>query len=50
LKLLLDQNLPFRLLEQLEKTFPGSAQVRLIGMAEPVTKQSGGMQKAMALR
>lgn len=34
MKLLLDQNLSFRLLEQLEKTFPGSAQVRLIGMAE----------------
>ena len=32
MKLLLDQNLSFRLLEKLEATYPGSTQVHLIGM------------------
>lgn len=32
MKLLLDQNLSFRLLEKLENAYPGSTQVRLIGL------------------
>jgi predicted nuclease of predicted toxin-antitoxin system len=34
MKLLLDQNLSYKLLKQLETHFPGSAHVRLLGMAE----------------
>jgi len=32
LKLLLDQNISFRLVEKLEAAYPGSSQVRLVGM------------------
>jgi len=32
LKLLLDQNLSFRLLEKLEAAYPGSTQVHLVGL------------------
>ncbi len=32
MKLLLDQNLSFRLLEPLETAFPGSTQVRFVGL------------------
>lgn len=32
MKLLLDQNLSFRLLETLEPAFPGSTQVRFVGL------------------
>jgi predicted nuclease of predicted toxin-antitoxin system len=34
LKLLLDQNLSYRLLDSLKEVFPGSTQARLIGMAQ----------------
>ena len=34
LKLLLDQNLSFRLLEDLEAVYPGSTQVKLAGLDE----------------
>ncbi len=34
MKLLLDQNLSYKLLKQLEPYFPASAHVRLLGMAE----------------
>ena len=34
MKLLLDQNLSYRLLDKLEAVFPGSTQARLIGMAQ----------------
>lgn len=34
MKLLFDQNLSFRLVQQLADLFPGSAQVRLLGLAE----------------
>ena len=33
MKLLLDQNISYRLLDKLDATYPGSAQVRLAGMA-----------------
>ncbi|MDZ7751515.1 MAG: DUF5615 family PIN-like protein [Gammaproteobacteria bacterium] len=32
MKLLLDENLSFRMLEQLEPAYPGSTQVRAVGM------------------
>ena len=32
MKLLLDQNLSFRLLEELKPVYPGSSQVRLLGL------------------
>lgn len=32
MKLLLDQNLSFRLLEKLEPIYPGSTQVRIVGL------------------
>jgi predicted nuclease of predicted toxin-antitoxin system len=34
MKLLLDQNLSFRLVRQLADIFPGSTQVRLLGLAQ----------------
>jgi predicted nuclease of predicted toxin-antitoxin system len=34
MKLLFDQNLSFKLCEQLADVFPGSSQVRLLGLAE----------------
>ena len=34
MKLLLDQNISYRLLDKLREIYPGSTQVRLIGMAE----------------
>lgn len=34
MKLLLDQNLSFRLCERLKTTFPDSQQVRLVGLAQ----------------
>jgi predicted nuclease of predicted toxin-antitoxin system len=34
MKLLFDENLSFRLCERLEGLFPGSAQVRLLGLGE----------------
>jgi predicted nuclease of predicted toxin-antitoxin system len=34
MRLLFDENLSFKLCDRLEKLFPGSSQVRLVGLAE----------------
>lgn len=38
MKLLFDQNLSFKLCQQLSEVFPGSSQVRLLGLAEAEDK------------
>jgi predicted nuclease of predicted toxin-antitoxin system len=39
MKLLFDQNLSFKLCERLAKLFPGSSQVRLVGLAEATDRK-----------
>jgi predicted nuclease of predicted toxin-antitoxin system len=39
MKLLFDQNLSFKFCERLAKLFPGSSQVRLVGLAEATDRK-----------
>ncbi len=50
MKLLFDQNLSFKLARKLEGAFPGSSQVKLVGLEEAEVESSRRMQRQGVLR
>ena len=49
MKLLFDENLSFKLCDRLANLFPGSSQVRLLGLAESHRPHDLGLRRAQRL-